>query len=60
MAKKEVKAHASSKKWNKYEVKDGTVSRKKTCPKCGVGVFLGQHKDRLHCGKCGYVEMKKH
>ena len=59
MAKKKVKNKKASKKWLKYEVKDKAVSRKKSCPKCGAGVFLGEHPDRFHCGKCGYVEMKK-
>jgi len=28
------------------------------CPKCGVGIRLAEHKDRLACGKCGYLESK--
>ena len=44
----------------KYEVSGDSISRKrKTCPKCGAGVFLGEHKDRLTCGKCGYMEKKE-
>lgn len=35
--------------------KDG----RKFCPKCGAGVFLAVHKDRLSCGKCGYTEPKQ-
>ncbi len=31
---------------------------KKTCPKCGPGVHLAEHKDRRSCGKCGYYEKK--
>ena len=31
----------------------------KECPKCGNGIFLAQHKDRKHCGKCGYMERSK-
>lgn len=43
--------------WKLYESK-GTFSRKnKTCPKCGPGVFLAAHKNRISCGKCGYAEM---
>lgn len=30
----------------------------KHCPKCGPGVRLAQHKDRLSCGKCGYFERR--
>ena len=28
----------------------------KFCPKCGVGVFLANHKGRATCGKCSYME----
>ena len=36
------------------------VSRrvKKTCPKCGNGVFMASHKDRDYCGRCHYMEKK--
>jgi small subunit ribosomal protein S27Ae len=43
-----------------YEVKDGKLVRnRKWCPKCGDGVFMAEHKDRVSCGKCGYTEFKK-
>lgn len=43
-----------------YNVKDGKIERKrKNCPKCGEGVFLAEHNDRVSCGKCGYTEFKK-
>jgi len=43
-----------------YEVSDGKlVRKKKTCPKCGDGVFLAEHKDRSSCGTCGYTEFAK-
>jgi small subunit ribosomal protein S27Ae len=29
------------------------------CPKCGPGVRLAEHQDRLSCGKCGYFEIRK-
>lgn len=49
----------TSQKWKKYEVSGGTLKRKgRFCPKCGSGVWLGEHKDRLTCGKCGYTEFK--
>lgn len=28
------------------------------CPKCGPGVRLAEHKDRISCGKCGYMEKR--
>lgn len=34
------------------------VRTRKTCPKCGDGVFMAEHKDRLSCGQCGYTEFK--
>jgi len=43
-----------------YTIKDGKVERKnKFCPKCGDGVFLAEHEDRVSCGKCKYTEFKK-
>ena len=43
-----------------YEVADGKLIRKKkNCPKCGDGVFLAEHANRISCGKCGYTEFKK-
>ncbi|QLH74117.1 MAG: 30S ribosomal protein S27ae [Methanomassiliicoccales archaeon] len=40
--------------------KDGKIERKKKhCPKCGPGVFLATHEDRVSCGRCGYTEFAK-
>ena len=40
-----------------YDMKGEAVARKnKFCPKCGPGVYLAAHKDRLYCGKCHYME----
>ena len=42
-----------------FKVEGGKIVRqRKNCPKCGEGVFLADHKDRLSCGKCGYTEFK--
>ena len=47
-------------KGSSYSVSDGKVERTKpVCPKCGPGVFMAAHKDRVSCGKCGYTEFKK-
>jgi small subunit ribosomal protein S27Ae len=35
---------------------DGDATRQE-CPRCG-DVFLAEHEDRRHCGKCGYTEWK--
>jgi ubiquitin-small subunit ribosomal protein S27Ae len=43
-----------------YELKGGKANRlRKECPRCGHGVFLAEHRDRLTCGKCGYTSYKK-
>jgi small subunit ribosomal protein S27Ae len=43
-----------------YALEGDALKRlKKHCPKCGPGVFMGAHKDRVSCGKCGYTEFIK-
>ncbi len=43
-----------------YKVEGERVARlRKHCPKCGPGVFLAEHGDRVSCGRCGYTEFKK-
>lgn len=57
MGKKQKKKKPSSQKHRMYEVSGSELKRKnKTCPKCGTGVFLAKHNDRLTCGKCNYTE----
>ncbi len=56
--KKQRKNKKTSKKWEKYDVSGGTLKRKRYCPRCGPGIFLAEHKDRVTCGSCGYVEVK--
>ena len=48
-----------SKKWELYNIGDKLDRKRKSCPKCGGGVFLAQHEDRLSCGLCGYTEFTK-
>ncbi|PKK86369.1 MAG: 30S ribosomal protein S27ae [Thermoplasmata archaeon HGW-Thermoplasmata-1] len=43
-----------------YSIEGNKLARsRKTCPKCGDGVFMAEHKNRVSCGKCGYTEFKK-
>lgn len=59
MAKKEKKKKVKVKKGTRYNIEGEKTKRKnKFCPKCGAGVFLAEHKDRLSCGRCSYTEMK--
>jgi small subunit ribosomal protein S27Ae len=37
---------------------DKIIRLRRSCPKCGEGVFLAEHTDRLSCGTCGYTEFK--
>jgi len=57
--KKKPNNKKTSQKWTKFKVEGKTITRSKNCPKCGPGMFLGIHKDRVHCGKCHYVEYIK-
>lgn len=58
MAKRQPKNKQPSKKWEHYKVSGDKIERKKTCPKCGPGIFLAEHKDRFYCGSCSYTEFK--
>jgi small subunit ribosomal protein S27Ae len=43
-----------------YKIDDGRITRiRANCPKCGPGVFLARHADRVSCGRCGYTEFAK-
>lgn len=52
--KEEKKAAPKKAKPKKFGYK-----KKKSCPKCGHGVNLADHNDRLSCGRCGYMEAKR-
>ncbi|MEM4247813.1 MAG: 30S ribosomal protein S27ae [Candidatus Nanoarchaeia archaeon] len=57
--KKEKKGGKPIRKSGYYKVSGDKVERaRKNCPKCGPAVFMGEHKDRFACGKCGYMERK--
>lgn len=59
MAKPSGKEKKSKGRWQLYDSSGGIKRKSKFCPKCGVGVFMAQHKDRHTCGKCGYTEFFK-
>lgn len=52
------KQHKKHKKTSKHQAYDAGKRTKSFCPKCGPGIFLAEHKDRLSCGKCGYMQAK--
>lgn len=56
--KKPHKNKPTSKKYTKYKIDGNKITRKKTCPRCGPGVFLMDAKSRVYCGKCHYTEFE--
>lgn len=46
-------------KWDLYDTSKELKRERKSCPKCGSGVFMAQHEDRVSCGRCGYTEFTK-
>jgi len=60
MAEKKQGGKVKKKKTSqKYKLYDKGKAKNKFCPKCGPGVFMASHKDRMVCGKCSYVEKKE-
>ena len=54
--KKPHKNKPTSKKYSHYKISGNSITKAKCCVKCGPGVFMANHKNRLHCGKCNYTE----
>ncbi|MEM4259272.1 MAG: 30S ribosomal protein S27ae [Candidatus Pacearchaeota archaeon] len=54
--KKGKKPHKNKPTSKKYEKYKAAGEKAKFCPRCGAGIFLAFHKDRLYCGKCHYTE----
>ncbi len=54
--KKTHKNKLTSKKYAHYTIQGEGLKKSKNCPRCGPGIFLAIHKDRLSCGKCKYTE----
>ncbi|MCL4399582.1 30S ribosomal protein S27ae [Candidatus Parvarchaeota archaeon] len=60
MPKKKQKNRKTVKVWEFYKINGKSLLlQKKTCPKCGQGVFLSQHGNRVSCGKCSYTVFEK-
>jgi small subunit ribosomal protein S27Ae len=52
--------HESTKPYKFYEVKgEEVIRKKKSCPRCGPGTWLAEHKGRVYCGRCSYTEFEK-
>jgi len=57
-AKKEKGTAGLKRKFYKIDA-DRIVRDRQSCPKCGPGVFLARHENRVSCGRCGYTEFAK-
>ena len=57
--KKPHKNKPTGKKYKHYKIDGDKIVRDKSCPRCGLGVFLAAHKGRFFCGKCAYTEFVK-
>lgn len=46
--------------WKYYTVEDDRIRKvRRECPRCGRGVFMAEHSDRVTCGRCKYTEFKR-
>ncbi len=54
--KKPHKNKPTSKKYTKYKIEGDKVTRERSCPRCGPGVFLMKAPNRVYCGKCHFTE----
>ncbi len=54
--KKPHKNKKTSKKYKLYKIEGEKITRQRSCPRCGPGIFLMLAKDRVYCGKCHYSE----
>jgi ubiquitin-small subunit ribosomal protein S27Ae len=56
--KKPHKNKPTGKKYSKYKIEGDKITRARTCPRCGPGVFLNVSQGRAYCGKCHYSEFE--
>lgn len=54
--KKPHKNKPTSSKYKHYSISGDNLKRDNNCPRCGAGIFLAKHEDRVYCGKCHYTE----
>ena len=54
--KKTKKNKKTSKRYTKYKIDGEKITRERSCPRCGPGIFLMNAKTRKYCGKCHYSE----
>ncbi|MHB8361703.1 MAG: 30S ribosomal protein S27ae [Thermoplasmataceae archaeon] len=43
-----------------YKLENNRIVRqRRSCPRCGPAVYLAEHENRVTCGRCGYMEIRK-
>ncbi len=57
--KKPHKNQPTSKKYKMYKIYGDKITRERSCPRCGPGIFLMKATNRLYCGRCRYTEFSK-
>ena len=57
--KKKHKNNEHSKKYSKYKIEGDRITRARSCPRCGPGVFLAVSQGRAYCGRCHFTEFEK-
>ena len=46
----------TSTKYKFFKISGDSVTRARSCPRCGPGIFLMVTPNRSYCGKCHYTE----
>ncbi len=54
--KKAHKNQPTSKKYKMYKIEGDKITKERSCPRCGPGVFLMKAPNRVYCGKCHFTE----
>ena len=54
--KKPHKNKPTSKKYTKYKIDGDKITKERSCPRCGPGIFLMKAPNRVYCGKCHFTE----
>ncbi len=55
-SKRQRKNKPTSKKYKFYKIEGDKITRERSCPRCGSGIFLMKAKDRIYCGRCHLTE----
>lgn len=57
MAKEQAKKKSKGVASKLYKVSGNKLERNnKSCPKCGPGIFMAKHSNRMTCGLCHMTE----